>query len=446
VRSIDTIPDGNRGKILQSAVLPVQRFISAEQVEAWCREIGYVWRDRVFGPMVTLLACIRKELYPGTSARQLEDWIASFGIGDPEDSRDGHDFCEARKRLPLEIFVRALQKLANTVAAKAKRRFGLAVYNLDGTGLKAPRTKANCAAFGHTSSGLGQSVLPVVRILCLICAGTGTVVQLAMGSWKDSEMRLFLDMLDSFAQNIIVVGDTAFGSYLALCKLRAHGCHGVFRNHRTRRKQCIERLGADDELHLMRRPDPCDSAFPDWIRQAPAQQIIRVIRRMVHRPGYKSYEVEICTTMLDPIAYPADELILIYLERWNIEGDIRTIKHAFDLDRLTAKTPEVIKREIYSGLLAYNFVQATMSLSEKDVRTLSTTRARELLLSCCDQMRDAPTVRLPAIYRRLLSLIRGARAPFQERLPEPRCVIINNNRYRKLKGSRALWKLKNHAA
>jgi hypothetical protein len=443
---IDTIPVRNREKILWNALLPVQRFISEEQVKGWCKEIGYVWRDRVFGPMVTLLACIKKELKPGMSARQIEDWMASFSIGEPEDSRDGHDFCDARKRLPLEIFVRALQHVGNEAAAKAKRSFGLVVRNLDGTGLKAPRTEMNRSAFGHTPSGLGQSVLPVVRLLCLICAGTGAVVQVAIGSWKESEMRLFLGMIASFAQNMLVVGDTAFGSYLALWKLRAHGCHGLFRNHRTRRKECIERLGADDELHLLCRPDPCDSAFPELMREVPAQQIVRVIRRMIHRQGYKSYELEICTTLLDPNAYPADELILVYLERWAIEGDFRTIKHAFDLERLTAKTPDVIKKEIYSGLLAYNLVQATMSLLGKEVRTLSTTRARELLLSCCDRMRDAPTVRLPQIYQQLLTLIGSARVPDQERLPEPRYVIINDNRYRKLKGSRAQWKIKNHAA
>ena len=112
---------------------------------------------------------------------------------------------------------------------------------------------------------------------------------------------------------------------------------------------------------------------------------------------------------------------------------------------LTAKTPDVIKKEIYSGLLAYNLVQATMSLPGKEVRTLSTTRARELLLSFCDRMRDAPTVRLPQIYRQLLELIGSALVPAQERPSEPRYVIINNNRYPKLKGSRAKWKRKNAA-
>jgi hypothetical protein len=443
---IDTIPVRNREKILWRALLPIQNLLSVEQVESWCKEVGYVWRDRIFGPMVTLLACIKKELEPGVSARQIEDWVASFDIGNPENLRDGHDFCDARKRLPLAIFERALHCVGNIAAAKARLSFGLSVRNLDGTGLKAPRTEENCSAFGHSSSNLGKSVLPVVRLLCLICAATGAVIRVAMGSWKESEMRLLLGMLGSFPKNILVVGDTAFGSYLALEKLRAQDCHGLFRNHRTRRKECIERLGRGDELHLLHRPCPCDSAFPDLIRQTPRQQIVRIIRRMIHRKGYKSYELEICTTLLDPKIYLADELILLYLDRWTIEGDFRSIKHAFDIDRLTAKTPDVIKKEIYSGLLAYNVVQTMMSLSGKDVRTLSTTRARELLSDACDTMREASTIRLPQIYNHILKLIGSAVVPEQERPPEPRLVIINDNRYRKLKESRAQWKIKNHVA
>ena len=57
----------------------------------------------------------------------------------------------------------------------------------------------------------------------------------------------------------------------------------------------------------------------------------------------------------------AKEIAELYLKRWNVELDIRSIKQTLKMDILRGKTPEMLRREIWGHLLAYNLVRQMMT-------------------------------------------------------------------------------------
>ena len=69
----------------------------------------------------------------------------------------------------------------------------------------------------------------------------------------------------------------------------------------------------------------------------------------------------IVTTLLDPIEYSKEDLANLYRARWNNELDLRTIKSVMQMDCLRCKTPELVRKEIWTHALAYNLIRTIMA-------------------------------------------------------------------------------------
>jgi hypothetical protein len=87
---------------------------------------------------------------------------------------------------------------------------------------------------------------------------------------------------------------------------------------------------------------------------------VRLITTHITAPGFRTKKVVVATTLLDPVAYPADKLRALYAKRWNIELHFDQIKTTLGLDVLTCKHPEMIEKELQIRLIAYNLVRALM--------------------------------------------------------------------------------------
>ena len=437
-------PQTVKEKILAGALLPVRPLLPDALIESWCRAAGHQWRERLWGPAVTFWACVWKQLNSGLSARELADWLAAFYSTPAEliaQDRDGSAFCQARLRLPEEVFLQAFRHVGAQAAERGGRWWrSLRVGIVDGSTMRTPRTMANQAGFGGPRNQWGPSGFPLVRVLLWVCAGSGAVLQAAVGPYWFSEVRLFVEQVRSWPSGWLIIGDTAFGSYLNVALLRQRGSHGLFPLSGSRRQACVRRLGQGDEIHLWRRPHLPTSAFPELLALLPTSFEMRRITWEIRRRGYRPWRLELCTTLLDPQLYPAVELVELYLQRWHIELDLRSLKSGMALTALSGKTPGVVRKEIWAGLTAWNLLRAVMA--EAGVpRELSSERARVLLVNTTHQMMRAPTLLLPYLYRQMRALISSTRLEAQERLPEPRAIVARNRRYPELKISRLQWRV-----
>jgi hypothetical protein len=64
--------------------------------------------------------------------------------------------------------------------------------------------------------------------------------------------------------------------------------------------------------------------------------------------------------LLDTEAYPDAAIAELYRRRWAVELCFRDIKTTLGLDVLRCQTPELIEKEIWMQVLAYNLVRALM--------------------------------------------------------------------------------------
>jgi hypothetical protein len=91
----------------------------------------------------------------------------------------------------------------------------------------------------------------------------------------------------------------------------------------------------------------------------PEKMVLREIRFKVFQPGYRVQSLTIVTTLTDPEAFTAEEIAQLYGFRWNSELDIRAIKQSLHLDHVRSKSPEMVRKELWTTLLGYNLVRTT---------------------------------------------------------------------------------------
>ena len=436
-------------QISDGALNAIRPLLPEALVAGGCQANRYKWRERLLSPLLLLLSCTFKQLKSGTRARDVEDWWMQWA-GAREHQRDGKRCCAARARLPIRVFQSAYRQVGAAAARWGGYKVGgLDVLSVDGATVKAPRSDANCAAFGVQRNQHGAGGPPVLRLALVVCAGRGAVLDSAWCPHRFGEVRLLGQLLLRLRPDSLLRGDTLLGTYLTFSLLRQRGAHGLFPRQISRKDNVMRRLGRGDAIHLWRKPTHA-GLFPHLLAGAPETLEIRVVKTQVARKGYRTRTLILSTTLLDPKRYPAAWLAEEYCKRYGIEFDLRALKTEHGLDALTAKSPGVVCRELYSILLAYNAVRATMAQAAArvgiSVRRLSYERSKEMLGHACAQRSLAPTWRLPQLFEQLLQQVSTAVQPQQARPPEPRALVDNKRRYPLLRIARAQWRRKRQVA
>jgi hypothetical protein len=127
------------------------------------------------------------------------------------------------------------------------------------------------------------------------------------------------------------------------------------------------------------------------------------------------------STILDPAISDA-ELAQLYKQRWNCEVDLRSIKCSMQLDVLRGKTPEMIRKEIYCHVLAYNLLRGVMlesaTKAELEPRHLSVKGALQMVESFTPALMASNGQ--PAIYDAFLGTMAAHRVGNRQGRLEPR--------------------------
>jgi hypothetical protein len=450
--SIDHAADKECKKI-ESHISPVVALlIPGRFVWKWAKQGGLIFRGGLYSPMLTLKKCIEKQLTL-QSARAIEYDIAGTArvVGRnnskklPEVTPDGKDFCCARARLPLVVFQKALAYLAEKTPARKEMCFyGMPVGMLDGSTTAVSRTEENQKFFKGSTNQNGASRSPIVRIAFLLCSGL--ISAITADPYLTSELAQAAKLLLSLPGNRVLLADGLYGSFLNLVLVTQRHSHLICPRHVNRKGQHMKRLGYGQWIERLSKPRPCHCHYPELLVGMPDYVDVRVIRRVVHRKGYRDYTLVLYTTLLDPRLYPADEIVALYLKRWAIEVDIRTIKEQHGLNNLTCKTPQTVIREIYSCCLAFNCVRATMAQTGQPVHRLSHITAAQIVVKTDAKMTFASMRIRAALLEVMLELIGAAILPQQSRAPEPRALVRNVRRFPYLKGTRNQWKARHRGA
>jgi Transposase DDE domain len=357
--------------------------LSAQQVQRAVQALGIRFRDCLFTPWITLWTFLAQVLSADGSCRDAVAKLMAFvtASGAQEVQPDTGPYCKARQRLPEKLISQlardAGQQLHRSHSAEGKASAagkllnGRTIKVVDGTTCSMPDTPANQRDYPQPAPqkpGLGFPMARLVAILSLNCAA---VLAVAIGPYagkESGELALFRTLWDDDAAALeaddVLLADRYYASYWNIASLSRRGVDGLFRQHQRRKIdfRAGHRLGEHDHLIVLRRPvQP-----PDWMdrrtfNQMPETLTVREVRVVVAQRGFRVRKLVLVTTLLDAQLYNKQELALAFRYRWNVELDLRSIKQTMNMSVLRCKTPEMVRKEIWMHLLAYNLVRTVMA-------------------------------------------------------------------------------------
>ncbi len=276
----------------------------------------------------------------------------------------GSAIVQARDRLgpePLATLFAQSAAVWGPAAAEAERWRGMAVYGVDGTTLRVPDTPENDATFGRVPTRWESTGgYPVLRLVALMVLRRHVLTGLAVGAYRESELVLATSLWPQLPDASLVILDREFATYalfhqLADAQRQRHWLSRAKTGRNALRRRVVERLGPGD--HLVELRPSHQTRFVH--RELPPTLRVRAVR--YHHRGFRPQLL--LTSLLDPIAYPAAELVALYHERWELELGFDEVKtHTLDREEaLRSKTPARIRQEIWGLALGYNLVRLAMA-------------------------------------------------------------------------------------
>jgi hypothetical protein len=403
----------------------VEQALAAEGVE---------YNDSIFTPFLTLCTFLSQVLDPDHSCRAAVARVIVFLAitGRKPCSEHTGAYCDARRRLPLEVIVRLVRQTAREAEDRAGADWlwkSRPIVLADGSTVSMPDTTRNQRVFPQSrSQGVGLG-FPLARLVVLISLATGLVRDLAVGPYQGKETgetALFRQLWDRLEAGEVVLGDRYFASFFGIAGLAQRGVDGLFRMHQCRRHDFRRgrRLGIEDHVVSWSKPERPDWMDEETYARMPDRLTVRELRFKVEHRGYRVNEIVLVTTLLDSELYTKGELADLYLKRWHIELDLRSIKDVLQMDVLRCRSPEMVEKEIWMHLLAYNLIRGVIAETAKaysrQPRHLSFKGALQTMAAFHDSLRTADPRQRDRLWALMLRAIAGHRVGNRPGRVEPR--------------------------
>ncbi len=420
-----------RDKFANDSGLPFGRLLSREYVLGVLEGEGHYYRSRVFCPLVVLWGWLSQCLSQDKSLRETVSRILAHRVstGLPACSASSASYSEARTRFPELAMERMAKEIGHKVHGSADGSWnwrGREVFLVDGTGFSMPDTPENQLEYpqaDQTRPGLG---FPLMRAVGLISLATGAVVDMAFAKHAGKgtgEARLLRSMIGNMQPGSVLVADRLFPSFGTIVALKAQGVDLVSISHFSREVDFSQghQLGPKDHIVAWAKPARNGRISLQDYNALPDTILVREFCIEIEgREGGKEQAI-VVTTMTDP-EIPQKELSDLYWQRWNCELDFRAIKHSMQMDVLRAKTPSMVRKEIWAHLLAYNLLRGTMTEAAKR----QAIRPRQLSLKGAMQAVESFTAPMmaidgsEAIYDAFLATVSAHRVGNRPGRTEPR--------------------------
>src|SRR5205807_6041524 len=148
----------------------------------------------------------------------------------------------------------------------------------------------------------------------------------------------------------------------------------------------------DGDVILWQRPNKPHGMAGEQYRTYPKTQVMRQVSVDARDKDNRVEQFKVITTILDE-SIGGGRIGDLYERRWEGEVDIRSVKSVMKMDVLRCKSPEMVRKEIWAHLLAYNLLRTVMAVaaSESDVepRKISFKGAKQALTAFAPKLEAA---------------------------------------------------------
>ncbi len=398
-------------------------------------------RKRVYSVWVTFWAFLWQSLNGASCRSAVRKVMAWFALLDlPPLSEDDSPYCQGRRRLPRDTFQRALQGSAQAAEQRAPQQWRFhqkEVLVVDGTMSSAADTPQNQRAFPQSNRQNPGCGFPLLRWVALFSLATGALLEVAIGNKHTSELKLLRQIWDRLKAGMILLADRGFCDFVTLAALLSRQVEALMRLNGSRPHDFRKgkRLGKGDRLVVWQKPDHrARTATQKLWRSLPDQIQLRLICWPVSIPGFRTRQLLLVTTLLDPVVYPPAELAALYLRRWRVELFLRDIKTTLGIDRLACKTPQMLYRELMMHLIGYNLIRCLMveaaSVYDVELERISFKGSVDTLHHFSLVIATARTQRQRLqLTNAMLAALAGDLLPSRPNRVEPRCCKRRRKAY-----------------
>jgi hypothetical protein len=359
-----------RRQFLQDGELPFTNVLTEEVISQALSALGG-WLDRVFSPLVTLWVFLGQVLSADHSCRAAVARLVAHRLarGQSPCSAETGAYCQARKRLPESFFADVARHTGRALDAEVdpqwlwKRR---RVYIYDGSSVSMPDTPQNQRDYPQPDTqkpGLG---FPLARIAAIFSLACGAVLDVGICRYAgkgQSELGLLRTLWNLFLPGDILLADRLMCAWTEMVMLKQRGVDCVCRltSHRTADFRRGKRLGPGDHLVKWAKPGKPRSIDRKTYDALPEFLMVRECHVRVEQPGFRVKSLIIATTLLEADTFTKDDLATIYHVRWHAELNLRSLKETLQMRVLRCKTPELVRKELWAHILAYNLIRTIIA-------------------------------------------------------------------------------------
>jgi hypothetical protein len=290
------------------------------------------WLDRIFSPLVTLWVFLSQVLSADHSCLAAVTRLIAHRLarGQGPCSAQTGAYGQARQRLPESFFADVARQTGHALEAAVDPRWlwkGRHVYLFDGTTVSMPDTRQNQAAYPQVYNqkpGLG---FPIARVGALISLACGAVVDLGVCQYAgkgQGEVSLLRRLWDALRPGDLLLTDALMANWTNIVMLKERGIELVGRLNKAHRQADFRRgrrLGPDDHLVHWAKPTSIRSLDREQYHALPEFITVRETRIRVRQPGFRTREIVVVTTLLDPQQATKEDLATLYRAWWNNEID-----------------------------------------------------------------------------------------------------------------------------
>ena len=325
-------------------------------------------RECIYTLRLTFECFVWQMLKPRTACREVvravQALFRSMDKGAVDEKTSA--YIQARQRLPKERLEKALESTAATADKRVKDQGqlnGRPVKVVDCSTTQLADTPANQERYPQSSSQKPGCGFPLMKFLVFFSLGSGALLKVVMDHWKNHDLRLLQRAWEFLSKGDILLGDRAYADYVTMARLPGQGVDVVSRLSRTRKpdfRRAHKHLGRQDALFVWKKG--CQQSdilsAQEW-KDVPETITVRIIRFYAMIRGRKQ-RVTLATTLLDPVVYPAQQLIALFARRWNLELALRHLKTTMGMEELRCLSPDMAEKELLAYLVAYNLVRCLM--------------------------------------------------------------------------------------
>jgi hypothetical protein len=426
-------------------------FSSSHMSEVMSRHAGD-FRDRAYAPDVTLMAFCTQLISSDSSCREVVTKLnrdrTKSGLMPISSSTSA--YCQARSRLSLglikDLAIESGEFMEKAVPSEWLWK-GHHLKLIDGSTLSMPDTPENQQRWpqhDQQDEGIG---FPIMRIVGVLSMATAACLGLAYGPYQGKETgehALARQLLPLIHQKDILLADRYYCSYFLIAQVLAQGADLITRLHGARNYDFRRghRLGEGDHIVELVKPP-----IPKWMDQETYDSIPETLELREMKSDHKDEhgdEVIIVTTLLNPETYPRSEVLGAYRLRWNVELDLRSLKTVMGMDILSCKSPEMIEKEVWTYILAYNLIrQLICQAAEKhkvEPRRISFTGAIQTFNAFLPLINVGPPEFSKRMYDAMIDIIAQHKIPNRPGRSEPKAIKRRPKAYPRLTKPRSQFK------